>query len=252
MTGDLFFALWSFSNLVLFHRLGVTLGEGASMAPEQGNSWAWTSLKMAFKTDIGNYRDRMPVPNKSPSWLSYRGSCSSGVIERPRRALTLRTLQSLNWPVNPQHFMESYTLLPPFDAILSRWTRFNIILLNALFFLGIFAKIYQRKIFTHTTMFLDIIYRSLYISKHSFSETGFCLRLQSKRSQLDPIETARDGIQSPKRCVLKYKQEGKIVPLQQSNNNTTTTGNCTYTQFHIWTSNPTYKQSERDSQTKRM
>jgi hypothetical protein len=31
-------------------------------------------------------------------------------------------------------------------------------------------------------IFLYIIHRALYISKHNFSETGFCLRLQAKTS----------------------------------------------------------------------
>jgi hypothetical protein len=39
-------------------------------------------------------------------------------------------------------------------------------------------------------MFLDIIHRPLYISKHNVSETGFCLRLQVKPTQLSPIDTA--------------------------------------------------------------
>jgi hypothetical protein len=32
--------------------------------------------------------------------------------------------------------------------------------------------------------------RSLYFSKHDVSETGFCLRLQVKPTQLGPIERA--------------------------------------------------------------
>jgi hypothetical protein len=38
------------------------------------------------------------------------------------------------------------------------------------------------------TMFLDIIHRPVYISKHNVSETGLWLRLQGKRSQLGPID----------------------------------------------------------------
>jgi short-subunit dehydrogenase involved in D-alanine esterification of teichoic acids len=47
-------------------------------------------------------------------------------------------------------------------------------------------------------MFLDIIHRPViylkhrpvYISKHNVSETGFCLRLQVKATQLGPIDMA--------------------------------------------------------------
>jgi hypothetical protein len=47
-------------------------------------------------------------------------------------------------------------------------------------------------------IFLDIIHRPVfmykhcpvYISKHSVSETGFCLRLQVKPTQLGPIDRA--------------------------------------------------------------
>jgi hypothetical protein len=62
-------------------------------------------------------------------------------------------------------------------------------------------------------MFLDIIHlpvfiqkrRPVYISKHNVSENGFYLRLQVKPTQLGPIDRARTH--SPKRCVLKYKQD---------------------------------------------
>jgi hypothetical protein len=118
-------------------------------------------------------------------------------------------------------------------------------------------------------MFLDIIHRTVYISKHKvsetefylrlqvkptplgpidrasslspvrrqkplscfylkqkFSETEFCLRLQVEPTQLNAINRAvrdqfyrlgpselvlpedEDKIQSPKHCVLKYKQDG--------------------------------------------
>jgi hypothetical protein len=39
-------------------------------------------------------------------------------------------------------------------------------------------------------MFLDIIHRPVYVSKHSVSKTGFCLRLPKKPNQLDPIHRA--------------------------------------------------------------
>jgi hypothetical protein len=68
--------------------------------------------------------------------------------------------------------------------------------------------------------FLDIIYhpvfylkhRSIYISKHNVSETGFCLHLQVKPTQLGPIDRAspylKTETQSSLRNVLKYKQDG--------------------------------------------
>jgi hypothetical protein len=37
-------------------------------------------------------------------------------------------------------------------------------------------------------MSLDIIHRPIYITKHNVSETGFCLRLQVKSTQLGPID----------------------------------------------------------------
>jgi hypothetical protein len=39
-------------------------------------------------------------------------------------------------------------------------------------------------------IFLDIIHRPAYISKHNVSETGFCLRFQVKPTQLGPIDRA--------------------------------------------------------------
>jgi hypothetical protein len=48
-------------------------------------------------------------------------------------------------------------------------------------------------------MFLDILYRPgfikkkkrpVYFSKHNVSETGFCLRLQVKPTQLGPVDRA--------------------------------------------------------------
>jgi hypothetical protein len=39
-------------------------------------------------------------------------------------------------------------------------------------------------------MFLDIIHRPAYISKHDVSETGFYLRLQVKPTQFGPIDRA--------------------------------------------------------------
>jgi hypothetical protein len=39
-------------------------------------------------------------------------------------------------------------------------------------------------------MFLDIIHRPVYSAKHDVSETGFCLRLQVKPTQLGPIDGA--------------------------------------------------------------
>jgi hypothetical protein len=71
-------------------------------------------------------------------------------------------------------------------------------------------------------MYLDIIHRlvfclkcrPVYIPKHNVSETEFHLRPRVKPSQLGRIKRASphirlDGcrIRSPKRCVLKYKQD---------------------------------------------
>jgi hypothetical protein len=39
----------------------------------------------------------------------------------------------------------------------------------------------------YSIMFLDIIHRPAFILKHNVSETGFCLRLQVKSTQLVPI-----------------------------------------------------------------
>jgi hypothetical protein len=39
-------------------------------------------------------------------------------------------------------------------------------------------------------MFLDTLHRPVYISKHNVSETGFCLRLQVKPTQLGTIDRA--------------------------------------------------------------
>jgi hypothetical protein len=39
--------------------------------------------------------------------------------------------------------------------------------------------------------------RPVYFSKHIVSETGFCLRLQVKPSQLGPIDTARPYLRTP-------------------------------------------------------
>jgi hypothetical protein len=47
-------------------------------------------------------------------------------------------------------------------------------------------------------MFLDIIHRPVYISKHNVSETGFCLRLQVKPTQLGAIDRARPYLRTPK------------------------------------------------------
>jgi hypothetical protein len=38
-------------------------------------------------------------------------------------------------------------------------------------------------------MFLDIVHRPVYISKHNVSETGFCLRRQVKPTQNPVSET---------------------------------------------------------------
>jgi hypothetical protein len=55
------------------------------------------------------------------------------------------------------------------------------------------APVVPLQIHTHgklLDMFLGIIHRSVYISKHDVSETGFCLRLQVKHTQLVSIDRA--------------------------------------------------------------
>jgi hypothetical protein len=47
-------------------------------------------------------------------------------------------------------------------------------------------------------------YRPVCISKHNVSETGLYLRLSKERES----SLRRDRIQSPKHCVLNYKQDG--------------------------------------------
>jgi hypothetical protein len=55
-------------------------------------------------------------------------------------------------------------------------------------------------------MFLDIIHRPVYITKHNVSETGFCLRLQIKLTQLGPINRASPHLWYWYRCSsLKVK-----------------------------------------------
>jgi hypothetical protein len=49
---------------------------------------------------------------------------------------------------------------------------------------------------------------AVYFSKHNISETGVCLHLQVKPTQLGPKDGNR--IQSPKGCVLKNKQDGVL------------------------------------------
>jgi hypothetical protein len=47
-------------------------------------------------------------------------------------------------------------------------------------------------------MFLDIIHRLVhFLKKHNVSETGFCLRLQVKPTQLDPIDRASPYLRTP-------------------------------------------------------
>jgi hypothetical protein len=60
-------------------------------------------------------------------------------------------------------------------------------------------------------MFVDTIHHPVYISKYNVSENGFSLRLQVEPIQLGRNELVLpedgDRIQSPKRCILKYKQD---------------------------------------------
>jgi hypothetical protein len=44
---------------------------------------------------------------------------------------------------------------------------------------------------------VDIGYRPLCMSIQNVSETGFCLRLQAKRTQLGPIDSASPDLRSP-------------------------------------------------------
>jgi hypothetical protein len=48
-----------------------------------------------------------------------------------------------------------------------------------------------------TITLLDIIYRPVYFSKHNVSETGLCLRLQVKPTQLGPIDRASPHLRTP-------------------------------------------------------
>jgi hypothetical protein len=43
---------------------------------------------------------------------------------------------------------------------------------------------------------------SVYFSKHSVSETGFCLRLQVKPTQLGPMDKANFSLRRLKGCVV--------------------------------------------------
>jgi hypothetical protein len=47
------------------------------------------------------------------------------------------------------------------------------------------------------TSCLSLKCRPVYISKHNVSETGFCLRLQVKPTQLGPIDRASPYFQTP-------------------------------------------------------
>jgi hypothetical protein len=72
-------------------------------------------------------------------------------------------------------------------------------------------------------MFLDIIHhpvfiwkhRPVYFSKHDVSETGFCLRLQVKATQLGPIDRHlyqyQDGVCKPVQLNLLRPQKNIIV-----------------------------------------
>jgi hypothetical protein len=56
-------------------------------------------------------------------------------------------------------------------------------------------------------------HRPVYFSKHNVSDTGFCLRLQVKPTQLGPIDRAspylrNDPESSLRNIVLKNKQDG--------------------------------------------
>jgi hypothetical protein len=46
-------------------------------------------------------------------------------------------------------------------------------------------------------MFLDIIHRPVYFSKHNVSDTGFCLRVQAKSSHLGTIDRAGPHLRTP-------------------------------------------------------
>jgi hypothetical protein len=46
-------------------------------------------------------------------------------------------------------------------------------------------------------VFLDIIYRPVFNLKHNLLETGLCLRLQVKPTQLGPIDIAGPCLRTP-------------------------------------------------------
>jgi hypothetical protein len=55
---------------------------------------------------------------------------------------------------------------------------------------------------------LCLKHHPVYFSKHDVSQTGFCLRLQVKPTQLGPIDRASPSLRTPMpACVLKNKQD---------------------------------------------
>jgi hypothetical protein len=60
----------------------------------------------------------------------------------------------------------------------------------------VISKMFQTKNNNINIMFLNIIHRHVYISKH-VSETGFCLRLQVEPTQLGPIDRTSPCLRTP-------------------------------------------------------
>jgi hypothetical protein len=76
----------------------------------------------------------------------------------------------------------------------------------------------------------NIIYCNVYISKYNFSEIGFCLRLEVKPTQLDPIDIATkyiDWIQLS-RFYLKTETESSLRNVATLNKHRTTDNDQKY------------------------
>jgi hypothetical protein len=56
-------------------------------------------------------------------------------------------------------------------------------------------------------MFLDINSRPVFYLKHNVSETGFCLRLQVKPTQLGPIDRTSPGPQLQIKITLIFESD---------------------------------------------
>jgi hypothetical protein len=55
----------------------------------------------------------------------------------------------------------------------------------------------QNNIHVVNIIFLDIIHRPFYLLKHNISETGFCLHVEVKPTQLGPVNRASPYLRTP-------------------------------------------------------